>query len=177
MSDSSEAAESPVDALLNPAAAPGFPEGLRERLLEHTARQVRFRRRIRQAYTFAALALMFAAGLVVRGWIGPAAPREEVVVPTASERPKALSVRLSPAELEQQAEGIFVRVESARRFREAGDGYLTEFGDLRGALRCYRNFLDETDQADLAQSDSDTWLLASLKKERLKENGNGDGAN
>jgi hypothetical protein len=176
MSEPSLPPEPDFDALLAPAAA-AFPRGLREGLLERTLGQVRFRRRLRRITSLAALALAFAAGLLVRTWTGSPPAPEVGVVPTRPEEPKSPPHRLSPAELERQAESIFVPAESARRFREAGDGYLAEFGDLRGALRCYRNFLDEADQADLAQSDSDTWLLASLKKERLKENNDADGAN
>jgi hypothetical protein len=177
MSDSSQSGQRDLDALLAPAAAAPFASDLRQRLLERTASRVRFRRRLRRIGTLAGLALMFVAGLLVRGWVEPAPAPQVVGLPAPPQTPDPPSTRLSPSELERQAEGIFVRTESARRFREAGDGYLAEFGDLRGALRCYRNFLDDADLADLAQSDSDTWLLASLKKERLKENTDADRAN
>ena len=75
----------------------------------------------------------------------------------------------SPAELELEAEQIDVKAESARRFREAGDRYLSEFADYRAALRCYRNFLDEADPADRAVTPKDTWLLTSLKHAREQE--------
>jgi hypothetical protein len=174
MSDSSQSGQRDLDALLAPATAASFVGDVRQRLLERTASRVRFRRRLRRVGALAALALMFIAGLLVRGWVEPAPAPEVVRLPASPQTPDPPSTRLWPSELERQAEGIFVRAESARRFREAGDGYLAEFGDLRGALRCYRNFLDEADHSDLAESDSDTWLLASLKKERLKENSDGD---
>ena len=167
--------EPELDALLVPVTAAPFASQLRQRLLETTARRVRYRGHIRRIRTFVALAVMFVAGLLVRGFANPGP--EVMHLPPPPQAPETSAMRLSPAELEQQAEGIFIRAESARRFREAGDGYLAEFGDLRGALRCYCNFLDEADQTDLAESDSDSWLLASLKKERLKETNNADGAN
>jgi hypothetical protein len=177
MSDVPPPSEPNLEALLAPAAAAPFSSDLRQRLLESTARRVRFRRHFHRIRALVALALMFLAGLFVCGWAQPAPAPEVVQLPAPPQVAESPSMRLSPAELERQAESIFVRAESARRFREAGDGYLAEFGDLRGALRCYRNFLDEADQADLAQSDSDTWLLASLKKERRKENNDADSAN
>ena len=75
----------------------------------------------------------------------------------------------SPAELELEAEQIAEPAEAARRFRQAGDRYLLDRADYRGALRCYRNFLDEADPADRAASADDTWLLASLKRAREQE--------
>jgi hypothetical protein len=77
--------------------------------------------------------------------------------------------KLSPAEIELAAEQVPNKAEAARRFREAGDGYLKELADYRAALRCYRNFLDEADPADRAVSADDTWLLTSLKRAREQE--------
>jgi hypothetical protein len=76
----------------------------------------------------------------------------------------------SAAELELEAEKTLVKADSARRFREAGDRYLSDFADYQSALRCYRNFLDEADAADRAVTSEDTWLLTSLKRARKQEN-------
>ncbi len=79
-------------------------------------------------------------------------------------------LRNRAAELELDAEKTLAKAESARRFREAGDRYIVDYGDYSAALRCYRNFLDEADPADLAVSPNDTWLLTSLKRAREQEN-------
>jgi hypothetical protein len=96
-----------------------------------------------------------------------AAPTADPVPPAA---PAAVPERsLTPAQLEVEAERATVKAESARRFRDAGDRYLNDQDNYAAALRCYRNFLDEADLADLVSAPSDTWLLASLKNARSKE--------
>ncbi len=62
-----------------------------------------------------------------------------------------------------------MRADSARQFREAGDGYLKEGGNYEAALRCYRNFLDIAEPADLNIVVTDNWLLMSLKHARQTE--------
>jgi hypothetical protein len=96
-------------------------------------------------------------------------PAPPVAVPSDSPAPATQVKARTPAELELEAEQLVVKAEAARRFREAGDRYLLDLADYRGALRCYRNFLDEADPADRAVSADDTWLLASLKRAREQE--------
>ena len=166
-------ADPPWDELLQPVpVAPGTE--LRDALRTRTGRRVRFRRRLRQVRMGVTLAAVFAAGLVVRGWLDSPAPHGpalvvQVVAPPA--QPPAPPY-VSPAQLELEAEQMTTGAEAARRFREAGDRYLAELGDLRAALRCYRNFLDEAEPADRAMSATDNWLLVSLKRDRLKEGEN-----
>jgi hypothetical protein len=76
---------------------------------------------------------------------------------------------LTPAQIELEAERALAKEESSRLFREAGDRFLREEQDYQAALRCYRNFLDEAADTELAAADSDTWLLTSLKNARRKE--------
>jgi hypothetical protein len=101
-------------------------------------------------------------------------PAQVVVVttiapPSVADAPPTPERRLTPAQIEIEAELATAKADSARRFREAGDQYLADEGNYAAAIRCYRNFLDEADAADLVSTPSDTWLLASLKNARTKE--------
>ena len=98
----------------------------------------------------------------------PAPPVADAPGSPPNDAAAAVQVR-SPAELELEAEKTLVKAEAARRFREAGDVYLRDYADYRAALRCYRNFLDEADPADLTVTPEDTWLLTSLKRAREQE--------
>jgi hypothetical protein len=154
---------------------------LRAELLRHTSRRVRWHRRTRTLSRMGLLAACFVGGMGAMALVQALSLESRtvtVVVSTALRPvdPAAQPRRATPAELELEAERTFVRTESAQRFREAGDGYLRELADHRAALRCYRNFLDEADEADLVVLDTDTWLLTSLKNARRKEilNANAD---
>ena len=172
----------PLDDLLRPRPAPPA-DVLRRTLLERTSRRVHFRRQLRRAALVAAAVLVYAGGLATAWLARPPAPEPAVIVvqvpapappaPAPPEKPPAVAPEPksppSPAELELEAERTLVRGESARRFREAGDGYLSA-GDLQAAVRCYRNFLDEAEEAERAVSSEDSWLLISLKSARSEEN-------
>ena len=104
-------------------------------------------------------------------------PRPEMVTVIVREAPVADTPgspvetprRLSPGELELEAEKTLVKADSARLFREAGDSYVRDRADYQSALRCYRNFLDEAAPAERTVSPEDTWLLTSLKRAREQE--------
>jgi hypothetical protein len=169
------------DELLTPKPA-ATNDALKAAVLTRTIRRVRLNAWRRRAML--AVAGLACFGL---GWAATflrAAPAAEVVyievsvgpgpvadapsppAPTKAEPPVP---KLSPPEMELAAEQIPDKAEAARRFREAGDRYLREFGNYTAALRCYRNFLDEADPTDRAVSPDDTWLLTSLKRAREQE--------
>ena len=170
------------DDLLTPK--PTVPNaGLKAELLARTERRVRLavwqRRGVRAVACFACFALGWAT-TYLRPALEPATVYIEVPAPAAggltpvadapgSPAPAPLVQVRTPPELELEAEQIAVKAEAARRFREAGDRYLLDWSDFRGALRCYRNFLDEADPADKSVAAHDTWLLASLKRAREQE--------
>jgi hypothetical protein len=162
------------DELLTPS--PADPNDvLKAALLARTSRRVRMTWRLRIATRVAAGLACFSAG-VATTFLRPEAQSVTVVasvgstIATIDPGPPSPPRVLSPAELELEAEKATVRAESARLFREAGDRFLRDQADYRGALRCYRNFLNEADPADRAVSADDTWLLTSLKRAREQEN-------
>jgi len=167
------------DELLTPKPIVANP-ALQSDLLARTARGVRRAVWQRRAALAAACLACFGLGWATT-YLRPAPEPvtvyvEVAVPPTApvadapgSPGPVPQVKARTPAELELEAEQIAVKAEAARRFREAGDRYLLDLADYRGALRCYRNFLDEADPADMAVGVNDTWLLASLKRAREQE--------
>jgi hypothetical protein len=162
------------DELFTPKPSANDP--LKTELLDRTLRRLRFDRRVRFASRISVCIACFAAGVGVT-FLRPAPePRTilvEVPAPPVAHAPLPPPVEpprvLSPAEVELEAEKTLVKAESARRFREAGDRYLREYSDYRAALRCYRNFLDEAEPAQLEITHDDTWLLTSLKRARAQE--------
>jgi len=154
---------------------PEVPDELRDAILRRTCATVR--RRPRRLRTMAAcvVAAAYAAGLGTAllwpGADGPpaplvAAPAPEVapVIPAvtavdaASASPQALLARVPDAAPSEQV----------RLLTQAGDRYLTDYGDVARALDCYRQVLELTpDSQSLTFEASDTWLLTSLKLARL----------
>jgi hypothetical protein len=161
------------DELLEPRS-PLPNDSLRADMLARTSRRIRAARRIRTAARVGLCILCFATGAAVMRLRPEPEPKiVYIAVPEkAKEEPPAVSpVKiLSPAEIELAAEQILDPAEAARRFREAGDRYLREQANYQAALRCYRNFLDSADPADMTTSTEDTWLLTSLKRAREQEN-------
>jgi hypothetical protein len=178
------AAEEPIhdealaEELLGPPAASG-DGALRLAVFQRTARGLRRRRRNRLIMRLSLPVACFVLGGAVVALLALPEPRVVTVTVSATSRPleTAVARALSPPEMELEAERALVPAESARRFREAGDRYLLDLADYRSALRCYRNFLDEAAEADLAAAASDTWLLASLKNARTKETFNANADN
>jgi hypothetical protein len=163
------------DELLTPRQVTGN-DALRAELLARTAGQLHAGRRLRLAGRVAVCAACFVAGLAV-AWFRPAPEPRTVYVAVHEPAPPAVTPDSQPptprtltaADLELAAEQVTEKTEAARRFREAGDRYLRDYADYRAALRCYRNFLDEADPADLRVVPEDTWLLTSLKRAREQE--------
>ena len=164
------------ETFLNDLLAAGPGEGnavLRERLLERTLMHLRRRRRLRIAVKAGLLAACFLGGMATMALFDTEPARVVVVTtiapPSIPDARPAPERRLTPAQIEIEAELATVKADSARRFREAGDQYLVDEGNYAAAIRCYRNFLDEAEAVDLVSTPSDTWLLASLKNARTKE--------
>lgn len=171
-----------VDSALAPATDNG-EAALRLTLLAQTSRQLRVRRRLRLAGRIGIVLVAFVAGMIATIAMRDPAPSERLIVTTVpvpvevekhvADVPGPPARRLSPAEIELEAERSLAKDQSSRLFREAGDRFLQEEQDYQAALRCYRNFLDEAAEPELAAAESDTWLLASLKNARRKETENG----
>jgi hypothetical protein len=167
----------PLEAMLAVPPLPAGAAALRQELLAQTARVLRRRRRGWQLVWAAALAACYAAGLLTMYW----APKPAAVSPAPdvtlsqdhSPRPQDVS---PPADYSGKValEKEWEAVESGRAslFREAGDLYLNEGGDLPSAVRCYGNALSTGDEADLAISPADNWLLMAIKGARQKEKRN-----
>ncbi|MAG57496.1 MAG: hypothetical protein CMJ83_14485 [Planctomycetes bacterium] len=155
-----EGVDLPTDALR-------LPEGgsMRTRVLLGSQPVLRRRRILRRA-----LAVVTAGLLVSGGWFGhdviatiPAGGKD---APSDSAPPGPDEVRASyptdPVLIEARAEDP-TSIDRARLYREAGDRYLSDLGDVRGALRCYtRHF--ELGGAVTPNLNVDTWLLASLRR-------------
>jgi hypothetical protein len=163
------------DELLTPKPTTSN-EPLKSALLGRTAGRLRFDQRARLVGRVGICAACFVAGLAVTLLRPTPEPvtvyvQVPVPVPPAADAPGSPAVvrALSPTQIELEAEQTLVKVEAARRFREAGDLYLRDYADYRAALRCYRNFLDEADPADRRITPDDTWLLTSLKRAREQE--------
>src|SRR5262249_17583435 len=144
-------------------------------LLEQTSRVLRRRRRVKRVGFAAALAACYAAGawtmtLVARP---QGADLPEVVHRAGDPSASAPSPKpdgdtdVSPLALEWRA------LDSPQKrpdlFRQAGDRYLREAGDVQSALRCYRTALDMASDEDAAVSPDDSWLLMTLKQAKQKE--------
>ncbi len=158
------------DELLTPR--PALPnEALRSDLQGRTSAILRrgfWFRRLGRVATFASC---FVAGLTI-AWAWPLPQSRIEVEFTRVEVPVPASVEaspptpMSPVELERSASEMVERAEAARRYREAGHRYFRDWADYSAALRCYRQFLDAADPADLAVASDDTTLLVSLKNAR-----------
>jgi hypothetical protein len=167
--------------ILLPPVSPSLNETLKDSVFQLTKSKLRRRQRWKVGARLGLLAACFLGGMGVMAVLqarqtpetGPIVvfvPKEsKPQEPQADPEPKRV---VTPSELELEAERSLVKAESARRFREAGDRYLREEANYQAALRCYRNYLDETDETDPAVSKSDTWLLASLVNARRKETAN-----
>ncbi|OAI49623.1 hypothetical protein AYO44_06360 [Planctomycetaceae bacterium SCGC AG-212-F19] len=172
--DNPEADLGPSEPLLEATPAPA-PAALREAVLRHTTGVLRRRARRRRLTIAAGLAACYAAGLATMYVAGllwhrsadrPAPTPEPIVAGPADERPASSSPILSAARLEREGETAG-SAERAALFRLAGTRYLQETGDVRAALRCYANALDE--DPDTTPSSQDHWLLMALKDARQKE--------
>lgn len=154
---------------------------LRQSLLETTSQFVRGRRYRRRLRLVGSWSAAYAAGLATAllVWRGdrpvaelaaPQAAVERVAVArvatgVSDSRPvaEAPPEELSPEELRSRVLGA-PRPEQIRLLRLAGDQYLYGRADVAAALDCYRQVIELTPPAKLAERhQEDSWLLAELK--------------
>ena len=165
-----------LDRLLG-LPADGPDDRLKRSVLERTARIVRRRRWVGVAAKGAVGVGLFLGGLGV-GWVAkptpppPPAPPPEVIavpVPIFPASPPPAEPYLTADRAELSAELAADRAEASRLYRLAGDKYLTDAGEPGQAARCYRLHLQHAGPAGLAVGSADSWLLTSLKTQRLAE--------
>jgi hypothetical protein len=148
-------------------SAPVEDDRLRQAVFVRTARVLRRRCVVRRLAHAVALAACFLGGMLTAEWRRPLPPPPEkeivTVVPPTTPAPPAAE----PAELERLAKRNPER--RGDLYRQAGDLYATEQGDLSSALRCYRESLDAGNEKDLTISTDDHWLLMAIKDARQKE--------
>ena len=165
-------------------------EALRAAVLAQTIRVVRRRRILRRVAFMGGLAACYLAGLVTT-WValsGSGSARDTVQAAKAETSRIALPTGLSPSgqgaasnagrsatALEWRAFDSHER--RAELFRQAGDRYLQQAGDLKSAVRCYRQSLQGALASDLTIKPDDSWLLMALKqaKQKEKQNANNKG--
>lgn len=164
----------PLDALLRPPSPPDN-ETLRQAVYTQTRRVLHRRRRVRQFAYAASLLLSFAVGA---GTVRMVAPTYRVerpdISPVRTQRNQGADAPHSPTANDSALDAEWVAFDSTERrgelYRRAGDRYITEENDLKSALRCYRNALDNGTEQDLVISTDDNWLLMAIKNARQKEN-------
>lgn len=171
-----------VDELLGGSCPAVVRNDLREALLRQTTRVLRQRRWLKRSGYTTALAACYLAGVLTMRFFpsyqaassaGMAQNGTEAVPPVHPPEPPLpapkteKSTEESPLALEWQA--FESKEKRPDLLRKAGDRYLTEAGDVRAALRCYRNLLESGSEEELAISPNDNWLLMALKDAKQKE--------
>jgi hypothetical protein len=162
----------PVDALR--VASPG--EGVRDAIFLRTTRSLRKRVRCRRAAKALVVVVAFAAGVGTMRLLDlPQPARSEM----AREKPAAAAGKPLPSlsdEVLVDAEQFAVFVSTIPRdrrsivFKEAGDRLLNDYGDVEGALHCYRAMLVQEPETDGNEAcKDDTWLLLALKQAHEEE--------
>jgi hypothetical protein len=156
-----------IDELLAPTQVPADSR-LRRRLRDETTRRLRPRWTVRITIIAVALGSCYAAGAgtvwALRPTSAPTvveAPRDN---PPASREPDQ-----SPQQIElaaEQSEGV----DGAKLYLAAARKFARERGDWNAALRCYRNALDMSPEAEtMVDPDNDDWLMTALKLSRREE--------
>jgi hypothetical protein len=141
----------------------GARDALRARMLQETTRQIRRRRRVRQAAKLTALAAaVLAAVIVYFAW--PTPKDQPVVRSREEEKPPA-----APTALAQEWRAVDAGSDRSEQYLKAGDRYLHEENNPAAALRCYSQALDAASQQDIDFSPQDNWLVMALKDARRKE--------
>jgi hypothetical protein len=163
----------PWAKLLTPKPAGPRPE-FRRGVLLRTLQALRRRVWLHRLGVLAAMAACYLAGILTvhltatpsRTGSDNVAVKPPEVAPPPPENETPV-VRAPAVALENQA------CDSATKrpdlYRLAGDRYAEEEGDLRSAVRCYQQALDETPAKDRAITPDDNWLLMALKTARQKE--------
>jgi hypothetical protein len=139
-------------------------DAVRGRILALTGAVVRRRRYARYAAAVLAVVAAWGIGLVTpRFWEAGAAAPPRGVGPPAMPAPTPPSV--APTDFESRAAFATTVGERGALLKRAGDRYLSELGDVEGALRCYRELLSLHSRDERERPDAeDTWLLAALRR-------------
>jgi hypothetical protein len=171
-----------------PALTP--PGDLEQAVLRRTQSVLRRRRWLRRTASVAALAACYVAGLLTIKVLPSPQPAVPTVIVRTDQEPKPpitlpredaappkspSALPASPLALEWQA--VDSREKRPDLYRQAGDRYLQENGDVQSAVRCYRNMLEAAPEEAAAISADDNWLLMALKdaKQKEKRRGKSDG--
>jgi hypothetical protein len=167
MSDFTELPGDPLDALLRPRLAPAS-DAFRQRVLARTTALLWRRRRRQSAARVAALALAACIVAVLGMMYGQRPLPPEPALPAVTAAPRTA---VPPAETATalEWEAVDHPEQAATLYRVAGDRYLSNEGDLAGAVRCYGNGLSAGAANDLTIDPGDSWLLMAIKDARQKE--------
>ncbi len=182
MSDHPHPQPDPLETWLagQPALTPSG--ALEQAVLRRTQSVLRRRRWLRRTAYAAALAACYAAGLLTMKVLHspqPAVPTVIVRTDPEPQPPAAVPQKdvapskppsaapVSPLALEWQA--VDSREKRPDLYRQAGDRYLQEDGDIQSAVRCYRNMLNAAPEEAATISVDDNWLLMALKDAQQKE--------
>jgi hypothetical protein len=147
-------------------------DAFRADILQKTCRVVRRRRQVRRFGVGALLLGVYAAGALTMRWVQPPAAMVADGAPSEAavhEEPRLAQAERAASPLALEWQAIDSSEGRAELFRRAGDRYLSELGDVEGALRCYRNFLSFASPADAKVGPDDSWLMISLKQSMQKE--------
>jgi hypothetical protein len=153
------------------------PEEIRDRAWRATSGYLRRRRIMRGALRMSAAAALFVCGIAV-GVMGSGMAMEPDT--NSSQEPASAlpAAQKEPTfdDLLRDGEAFALLVKQAPKeeqlalLRRAGDRYLSEDGDVKIALRCYRQMLDIADSPQALEADkNDSWLLMALKSDRQRE--------
>lgn len=153
---------------------------LRDALLRRTSAIVRRRPLRWHALMVCTVAAAYVAGVGTVVWWPRAASTSGMPVtatqnlpltrPQSTEKPVDVeATSVDPSELLARVASA-PRDEQIRLLRQAGDLYLSQWGNVEGALYCYRQVLELMPASQpIALESSDTWLFASLKLARIQE--------
>ncbi len=162
---------------------PESSNAFRERVLARTTAQVR--KRAKRSLGMR-MFLSYGAGVatvllfVAPAWWTPkhtGMQEQPVVTKAPADPPSAPKAgAILPRELLHDSEALAFHIAAAskadrlRILKQAGDGYLNEWGDPQRATQCYGRLLDLTGKNDgYSVETTDSWLLATLKRARQKE--------
>jgi hypothetical protein len=163
-----------LDLILTPRVHP-FENVHRRDILIRSQSLVRWesKKRIWKQRSIVAIAFFFGLGVASIN-SNRELPESKEVATTPTEKSVEIAiypkhVALSPADLELQAEQLDDPAVAAELYRKAGDRYLQEQQKYDHALRCYRQYLDRAGSKALEVTESDNWLLTSLKNSRWNQ--------
>lgn len=168
------------EELLNLSTAAVGNQELRRSLLIQTTHQLRRQRHLRQVAFAVALAGCYLAGLGTMwllmyrtpmpnvAWVAaPSMDGTEEVMGQISDAAVLAYDHGVPAPILEHWATIVGEEYRSSTYRQAGDRYLEQTGNLESALRCYARSLEVGSEDTLTISEEeDNWLLMALKMSR-----------